>query len=948
MNWDAFYGPNAGYAQELYERYVEDPESVDAATRSFFQRVGEPPRPETSPNGSRAERPTAVMERGPATVDVDKIVLAARLARGIREYGHLAARINPLGGERPGDPMIDPVTHGLTREDLEALPGTIVWPNDPDSGSCWDAIVRLREIYCGPLGYEFDHVDDYEERRWLHDQVEVAARPGMDSQRRRELLARLSQVEGFERFLHTVFPGQKRFSIEGTDMLVPMLDLLVQRCMGDGTREVLIGMAHRGRLNVLAHVLGKPYSAILAQFQSGAATRGTSGEPQEVTSPGWTGDVKYHLGGHRSLDEAGVHAEVTLADNPSHLEVVDPVVEGFARAAQDDRGRRGMPSQDVDRAVAVTIHGDAAFPGEGIVSETLNLGHLEGYSTGGSIRFIVNNQIGFTTLPEEGRSTTYASDVAKGFDIPIIHVNADAPEACLWAVELAHSYRQRFHKDVLIDLVGYRRWGHNEGDEPAFTQPGMYTEIGHHPTVRVLYGQQLATQGVVAEDDVQAMLDEVQAQLRQARDEAEAGKVVPPDVQSPEPVDLAEITTAVPEAELRGLHAALLDFPEDFSLHRTLQRLMERRRAALDTEGAVDWSLAETLAFASILADATPVRLTGQDTARGTFSQRHAVLVDSTTGQAVTPLDRLPQARASFAVYNSPLTETAVLGFEYGYTVHAPEALVLWEAQFGDFSNVGQVIIDQFITSGRAKWQSRPGLVLLLPHGYEGQGPEHSSARLERYLQLAAEGNVRVANCSTSAQYFHLLRLQAATLANDRRPLVLMTPKSLLRHPRAGSSLADLSHGHFCPVLDDLRGWEDANRVERVILATGKVAVDLHVAAESEETAKRVALARLELLYPFPSEDVRRVLERYPQASEVVWLQEEPQNMGAWNYVEPRLRQVVPERACLRYIGRPERASTAEGSAAAHSREQKRIMEEAFSLPEPASRKKARGVKNVG
>jgi 2-oxoglutarate dehydrogenase E1 component len=576
----------------------------------------------------------------------------------------------------------------------------------------------------------------------------------------------------------------------------------------------------------------------------------------------------------------------------------------------------------------VTIHGDAAFAGEGIVAETLNLSRLPGYKTGGTVRFIANNQIGFTTFAEEGRSTLYASDLAKGFEIPIIHVNGDVPEACLWAVELAHAYRERFNKDVLIDLVGYRRWGHNEGDEPSFTQPQMYATIASHPTVRALYAQRLEEQGVITSQEAQALLDEVREELQRARDEAPSAD---PQAEQPArqtPPALSEIDTAVPDATLRELHQALLDFPGEFHVNPRLRRVLDRRREALDKPSAIDWSLGESLAFASILAEGTPIRLTGQDTQRGTFSQRHAVLFDPETGTVLTPLQQIPQAAAAFAVYNSPLTETAALGFEYGYSVHAPEALVLWEGQFGDFANVGQVIIDQFITSARAKWKREPSLVLLLPHGYEGQGPEHSSGRLERYLQLAAEDNIRVANCSTPAQYFHLLRLQAATLAGDRRPLVLMTPKSLLRHPKATSSLEDLSGGRFQPVLDTTVA--EAKSVRRIVLASGKVAVDLQGALEQQGAG--VALARVELLYPFPKEEIEAVLQRYPNAKDIVWLQEEPRNMGAWTYVEPRLRPLLPKRLNLTYIGRPERASTAEGSAASHAREQERILSEALAL----------------
>jgi 2-oxoglutarate dehydrogenase E1 component len=941
-SWTNFTGPNEGYVLELYEQYREDPSSVDPDTRAFFER-------HAPPSIHAPARIDAVStSRKQAPFDVQKVVAAARLARSIREYGHLAAAIDPLGGPRPGDPMIEASTHGLTEGDMDTLPGSIVFPREGDgAGTFRQAIARLRAIYSGSIGYDFDHVEVYEERQWLHDTVESAGPPHPTPDQKRELLERLTQVEAFERFLHSTFPGQKRFSIEGDDALIPMLDSLVQHSIEHGVREITMGMAHRGRLNVLAHVLGRPYASILAKFSS-AATRGeTAGEAEEVITPGWSGDVKYHIGGRARLDGEQEGIEITIADNPSHLEFVDPVVEGFARAAQDSRDRPGAPTQDVSRALAVTVHGDSAFPGEGIVAETLNLSRLPGYDVGGSIRFIVNNQIGFTAEAGESRSTLYASDLAKGFEIPIVHVNADEPEAALWAVELAEQFRTRFHKDFLVDLVGYRRWGHNEGDEPSYTQPLMYDKISKHPTVRELYAQKLIAEGVVTPDEVQQMVDVSREQLQKARDESEAGGGIQAVPAPQRPASIEDLGTAVPADTLREYNTALLTYPESFGVNRKLSRVLDRRRSALDGGQSIDWGHAEALAFASILAEGTPIRLTGQDTARGTFSHRHAVLVDPQSGVHLSPLAELPQARASFAVYNSPLTEAATLGFEYGYTVLAPEALVLWEAQFGDFANVGQVVLDQFIFSARAKWQQTPALVLLLPHGYEGQGPEHSSARMERYLQLAGEENVRIADVTTAAQYFHLLRLQTATLSGDRRPLIVFTPKSLLRHPRSASTLDDLAHGSFQSVLDDPRGPDPAG-VERVVFATGKIGIDLLDAEADHDHGESVAVVRVELLYPFPARDVRHVLERYGRAREIVWLQEEPRNMGAWTYIEPRLRAMAPAGKPVLYIGRPERASTAEGSAASHSREQSRIIAAAFDVNDEMTEREERGVQHVG
>ncbi|HEY7848489.1 MAG TPA: 2-oxoglutarate dehydrogenase E1 component, partial [Ktedonobacterales bacterium] len=711
---------------------------------------------------------------------------------------------------------------------------------------------------------------------------------------RRELLRRLTEVEAFEHFLNSTFIGQKRFSIEGTDMLVPMLDELIHDAAEVGTREVLIGMAHRGRLTVLAHVLGKPYAKIFSEFHTAPNKEMTPSEGSAGINYGWTGDVKYHLGARKTVRESDLaQVALTLAHNPSHLEFVNPVVEGFARAAQDRRDERGAPTQNVDKALAITIHGDAAFPGEGVVAETLNLSRLPGYQTGGTVHIIANNQIGFTTSAEQGRSTLYASDLAKGFEIPIIHVNADDPEACLSATALAHAYRQRFHKDFLVDLVGYRRWGHNEGDEPAFTQPLLYASIADHPTVRALYAETLAADGAVSPEDAEAMQRAAQERLKQAYEDLLAGHIPEEQAELEESPSLASVATAAPNDALLAYSEALLARPDGFTPNAKLERLLARRREAIAKPGGIDWGFAETLAFAAILADGTPIRLAGQDSERGTFSQRHDVLHDAQTGAAYIPLQAIPQARASFAIYNSPLSEASALGFEYGYSVHAPNTLVLWEAQFGDFANAGQVIIDQFIAAARAKWRQLPGLALLLPHGYEGQGPEHSSGRLERFLQLAAEDNLRVVNCTTAAQYFHALRAQAKLLGAAPRPLIVMTPKSLLRHPKAGSSLGDLTDASFQPVLIDDQGTTET--VRRLILCSGKVAVDLETAlAAQPESHDWIAVARVEQLYPYPDAAIDATLQRYPHLGEVVWLHEEPRNMAAWSYIAPRLAPQLP------------------------------------------------------
>jgi 2-oxoglutarate dehydrogenase E1 component len=957
-----FFGPNAGYVLELYDRYRENPDGVDPETRAFFADftppavngattmpppsrpgLGAPTLGGATSSTSDAASPNA---GGQPTFAVADVVAAAGLTRSIREFGFLAVRLPPQRVEPHGAPELDPAWPGISEERLAALPAEAVpSPVAEGAANAAEAIARLRGIYCGASGYDFDHVQVAEERAWLGDAVECgrfAAEP--DAEAKRALLARLTEVEGFERFLHQTYLGQKRFSIEGTDALVPMLDEIVHAAAAGGTREVVVGMAHRGRLNVLTHLLGKPYAAILAAFEGGKGRAATAASDTSSSDDGVTGDVKYHLGARlaRGADGATVEVPVVLAPNPSHLEFVNPVVEGMARASQDRRDRPGPPAQDAKGSLAILLHGDAAFPGQGIVAETLNLSGLPGYTVGGTIHVIVNNQIGFTTDVGDARSTLFAGDLAKGFEIPIVHVNADDPEACLTAARLAMAYRNRFGKDFLIDLVGYRRWGHNEGDEPAFTQPRMYATITKHPTVRQLWAERLAAEGIVPAEEAQAMLQAVLDRLAQIRRSVTEGTAPAAAEEEPDPGargDRQEVETAVPRDRLRAYHDAIHALEEGFAPSPKLARQWDKRRAILDQpDGKVDWAHAESLAFAAILSDGTPIRLTGQDAERGTFSQRHLVLHDAKTGERHVPLQRLPTARASFAVHNSPLSEAAAVGFEYGYSVHAPGAFVLWEAQFGDFANGAQVLIDQFIAAARAKWRQEPSLALLLPHGYEGQGPEHSSARLERFLQLAAGDNLRVANCTTAAQYFHLLRRQAARLGVDPRPLVLMTPKSLLRHPLAASPVGELTDGTFRPVLDDpLRGGDPA-AVTRLVLCSGKVVVELE-GSEARATATRVAVARVEQLAPFQTGALRATIERYPNLAELVWVQEEPRNMGAWGFMEPRLRELVQqmERPVagpplpVRYVGRPERASPAEGSAERHAAEQARIVAAAFA-----------------
>ncbi|NTW00606.1 MAG: 2-oxoglutarate dehydrogenase E1 component, partial [Oscillochloris sp.] len=886
-DWNPFYGPNAGNLIELYERYSADPSSVDAQAREFFSTWTPPADdPEVAAIATASSIPV---------VDISRIVGAARLMRYIRELGHTASRIDPLGSTPPGDPGLELVHHGVTKADLATLPAAMVrGPIAALSQTSADGVERLRQAYSGSIGYETDHIQNYLERAWIRDMAESRAFfDNFDTDRQRELLDRLTEVEGFERFLHKTLPGQKRFSIEGTDMLIPVVDAIIRNAAASDTREVVIGMAHRGRLNVLAHILGKPYSSILSEFHTP--------DYSKDTYTGWTGDVKYHLGARKAYRESGVtEMPITLAPNPSHLEFVNPVIIGRARAAQEKRTRPGYPQQDEKESLAILIHGDAAFPGQGIVAETLNLSRIEGYHVGGTIHVILNNQIGFTTDSRDSRSTHYASDLARGFEIPIVHVNADEPEACIAVARMAWAYREKFQKDFLIDLVGYRRWGHNEGDEPEFTQPRMYEKIRNHPTVREIWARELERRGVITSTEAQRMFDDELNKLQHAFDTVRERQRLSSSIPPP-PAKSALAATAKPKARatvyakpvtahrLIELNEALLDRPEEFTAHPKLERMLQRRRQTIHDVGGIEWAHAESLAFAAILADGTPIRMSGQDSERGTFSQRHLVLHDSLTGDRFIPLHHIPQARAAFAVYNSPLSEAAVLAFEYGYSTHAPGTMVLWEAQFGDFANGAQVIIDQFIVAGRAKWGQDPALVLLLPHGYEGQGPEHSSGRLERFLQLAATDNIRVANCSTAAQYFHLLRYQAASLSGYPRPLIVMTPKSLLRNPRANSSLNDLADDSFQPILTLGADAPPPAEVSRIVLCSGKVAIDVLASGELEKSGGSVDMVRIEMLYPFPVEELTTLFARYSNLREVVWLQEEPQNMGAWSFIAPHL-----------------------------------------------------------
>lgn len=858
---------------------------------------------------------------GGTPVRAADIAAGMGLVKAIRTHGHLAAHLDPLGALPPGDPSLDPATLGLTPEIMAAIPADILRIGVPGA-TLAEALPNLQQTYCGSIAYEVEHLASHERRRWLREQIESGVyRAPLAPEEAKRVLERLTAVEGMERFLDKAYLGAKRFSIEGVDIMVPMLDLVIEAAGEAGVRDLVLGMAHRGRLNVLAHIVGRPYDVILAEFE---------GNKGDATPDGGTGDVKYHHGAEGAfLTRSGRAVTVTLLPNPSHLEFVDPVVTGRARAEQTDRHDR-MAKLDPNAALPLTIHGDAAFPGQGVVAETLNLSNLAGYTTGGTLHLIANNQVGFTTDPREGRSTRYSSDLAKGFDIPIVHVNADDPAACLAAVRLAMAYRTKFHGDALIDLVGYRRHGHNEGDEASFTQPLMAAKIKAQPTLRQQYAASLERSGVIAAGEADAMVEqlyqrllEIQTRFRASHAEQEAASVVPAAI-----VTNADFVTGVAAEMLAALNEQLLTWPADFNVHPKVSTQLLRRRGALTTAGGIDWGHAEALALGSLLVEDVPVRLTGQDVARGTFSHRHAVLHDVKDGRTYAPLQQLPDAKATLEVHNSPLSELATIGFEYGYATAAPDTLVLWEAQYGDFVNGAQVMLDQFIAAGLSKWGVTSRLTLLLPHGYEGGGPEHSSGRVERFLQAAAEGNMRIANCTTPAQYFHLLRRQAKWAL--QRPLVVMTPKSLLRRKEAGSSLADLAGGAFQTVLDDRGVGERRASARALVLCSGKVYYDLLVEAVKRGD-ERPPIGRVEQLYPFPDHELKELLSRYPSLTEVVWTQEEPRNMGPWTFMEQRLSPILPPGVYLRYVGRPERAAPSEGYSSAHTAEQARIVAEALS-----------------
>jgi 2-oxoglutarate dehydrogenase E1 component len=889
---------NAEYIDQMYRRWQQDPATVGESWQMFFEGYSLSRESSKSETASRQSR-------------------VASLIYAYRDQGHRVAQLDPLTACVGCHPQLELEQFGLGEEDLDQVFDT-GHLHAPSRAPLRDVLAILRDTYCRHVGVEYLHIQDTNQRRWLQAQMEpVRNQPDYSRQRKLEILKLLIDAELFETFIASNYPGQKRFSLEGAETLIPAIHALVELCPALGVEEVVLGMAHRGRLNVLANILDKSYATIFGEFEDNVI-------PEQY---GGGGDVKYHKGfssDHVGGDGRTVHLSLTA--NPSHLEAVDPVVEGRARAKQRRRG----DTSERRKVLPLLIHGDAAFAGQGLVAETLNLSSLPGYRTGGTVHIIVNNQIGFTTSPDEARSTTYCTDVAKMIEAPIFHVNGDDPEATVFVTELALRYRQEFGKDVVVDMLCYRRHGHNEGDEPAFTQPLLYSKIKGHPSARELYTRRLHDSGDLSPEMEARIRAAFKDELRRALDEVRRGEQTP-GLQYPdtiwsgllEPYTDRPVETGVPRERLIEVATALCTVPDGFMLNPKVARQLPGRLEAVQGSGDIDWGFAEALAFGTLLVEGTPVRLSGQDSARGTFSHRHAVWTDMETQEDHTPANNIAAGQARMCVYNSLLSEAAVLGFDYGYSLVEPQMLILWEAQFGDFANGAQVIIDQFIVGGQAKWGRHSGLTMLLPHGYEGQGPEHSNAYLERYLMACAENNIQVCNPTTPAQLFHLLRRQVRR--PFRRPLVVMSPKSLLRHKRCVSPATALVEGHFAEILDDPR--PEAEGAERLVLCSGKVYYDL-LAGLTRAAADGVAVVRVEQFYPFCDWRLAEIAERY-KPREVIWVQEEPRNRGGWTFMEPRLRRRFPD-SDLRYVGRAASASPAVGSLSVHREQQQKIVEEAL------------------
>jgi 2-oxoglutarate dehydrogenase E1 component len=909
---------NLDLLEENYQRWQENPESVDSGWSAFFEgfELGNLPQR----NGAVAVKgasPHAEAREAQLQTRVDGLVYA------YRTLGHTIALVNPLAEKRPENSSLTLRELGFNEKDLDLRVSSKFFL-DNEEMTLREMIARLRKVYASSIGAEFMHIQNTRIRNWVRHRLESRAdKYSTPRQVQVALLRTLMEADSFEVFLHSRYVGQKRFSLQGAESLMVILDTILHKCPPAAVEEICMGMAHRGRLNVLANFLKKSLRVIFTEFSENYI-------PDLV---GGDGDVKYHLG-YRTVRKlsSGAEVEIRLSANPSHLEAVDPVVEGKARARQRIRG----DTEHRKKVLPLLIHGDAAFAGQGIVAETLNMSQLHGYGTGGTVHVVVNNQIGFTTLPEDARSSMYATDIAKMIEVPIFHVNGDDPLACMQVSQLALDFRQEFGRDIVIDMYCYRRYGHNEGDEPAFTQPDLYAKIGKHPSVAQLYKRELLEAGTLSDDDAASLETEFDLRLEMTLDNVKAiekekaGKqakfrestaVFQPEYKS------SSVTTAISEKTLKTIVDALTHVPDDFNIQPKIKRIvLEHRRKVFENGGPYEWHYAELLAYGSLLLDGSPVRLSGQDSARGTFSTRHAILYDAKTGAPYVPLMHLAEKQARICIYNSLLSEAAVLGFDYGYSLDYPEMLCLWEAQFGDFANGAQTIIDQFIVSAESKWQRPSGIVLLLPHGYEGQGPEHSSGRLERFLQLCAEDNIQVCNLTTSAQYFHVLRRQMKR--DFIKPLVIMTPKSLLRAEFASSRAEEFTSGRF----EEILGGPDVGPVDktkRIIFCSGKVYYDL-LNYRADRKIDNAAIIRIEQLYPFAEKRLREMMKGFPQGVKLVWCQEEPENMGAWTFMEPRLRTMFCRE--IAYAGRRASASPAVGSLVLHKREQARLVADAFSL----------------
>ena len=936
----ALSGGNAAFIEELYEEFLRDPSSLDPKWRDYFKRLqgsgGEIPHgPIRERLLSRLNSPARAAPQGGQSDGASaKQGAVSRLIQVYMNRGHLVANLDPLGLQERAKPyVLDLQYFGLAEADLDTEFFTGSRNHAiPERTTLRNILADLKFIYTDTIGAEFAHVSDTEERLWLQDGFQVARmQRRFNGDEKKNILWQLTAAEGLERYLHTKYVGQKRFSLEGGDSLIPLLDELVQQAGRDGVEETIIGMAHRGRLNVLVNLLGKAPKDLFSEFEG----------QYDLAKLRGSGDVKYHKGYSADLKTASGNVHVALAFNPSHLEVVNAVVEGSARARQERRG-----DALGDKVLPVQIHGDAAFAGQGVIMETLQLSQARGFYTGGTLHVIINNQVGFTTSdPHDARSTLYCSDVAKMIEAPILHVNADDPEAVCFVTRFALEYRMKFHKDVVIDLMCYRRHGHNEADEPAATQPLMYQIIRKKPTVRQLYADRLSNEGVMSAAEAAALMEQYRTGLDQGKPQARAalgliGNRYTVDWNEYLEADWEPVKTGVDMARLRILGKAITSYPMDWNLHPRVLAIMQAREKMVNGDVALDWGCAENLAYASLIQEGYPIRLTGQDSGRGTFFHRHAVLHDQLTGRSYIPLQHMASNQPTFSVIDSVLSEEAVMGFEYGFSTTEPHCLTIWEGQFGDFCNGAQVIIDQFISSGEAKWGRLSGITLFLPHGYEGQGPEHSSARLERFLQLCAEYNMQVCVPSTPAQMFHMLRRQM--LRALRKPLIIMTPKSLLRHPLSVSRLEELSGSGFQTVIDEVDELKPS-AVTRIVFCSGKVYFDL-LKSRRDAKAATVAIVRIEQLYPFPSEEYEAVLRKYPNAREIVWCQEEPQNQGAWYQIRHRLQAKLSAKDELLYAGRAGAAAPATGIAALHEQQQKNLVTAALQgvPPEDTSRQTIR------